>query len=94
MVEIFDMVFIRLRNDLLGPEKKAIEVLILFIDIICCLSITIVVKVYLDERLRLLTKPLKHSQNHRFLLQRGSFHFKNGYENFMEENFNFFLLEV
>lgn len=56
---------------------------LLFIDVVCRLAITVVIKVNFDKGLRVLTQLRQHAENNSLLFRGGRAHFQYGNEYFV-----------
>lgn len=88
------MVFIKLVGGSVCGIAQSDDIALLFVNVIHCLTITVVIEINFHQGLRLLAKPLKHAKDNRFLLQRRSLHFDDRNEDLMEEDFDLFLQGV
>jgi hypothetical protein len=73
------------------PLSNVQRIHALFIDIIRRFAVTIIIEIYLNQSLRILAQSGQHAEDYGLLLKSGCSHFKNGNEDLMQENFDFFL---
>lgn len=64
----------------------------LFVDVFGSGPVTIVIDVYLDESLGVLAEPDKDGEDEGFLADGRMTHFEDGDEDFVQEDFDFFLV--